>query len=121
MLELVEEALDEVSVAVEEAAEGGDVLAVGHGLDVGPGASTGEILAQGVAVIGAVGQQDLAGPDGRQHVGGAATVVGLAFGELEGDGQPFGVDQSVDLGGQPTARATHATGSVVFFWALAAC
>ena len=30
-------------------------------------------------------------------------------------------DQRVDLGGQAAARSTHATGPVVFFWALAAC
>jgi hypothetical protein len=56
-----------------------------------------------------------------QHVGGAPAVVGLAFGELQRNGQALGIDQGVDLGGQAAARATPATGSVVFFWALAAC
>ena len=121
VFELVEEALDEVAVAVEEGAEGRDVLAVWHRLDVGPGAACGEGLAQGVAVVGAVGQQDLAGAKRCEHVLGAAAVMGLAFGELRGDRQTVGVDQGMDLGGQAAARATHATGSVVFFWALAAC
>ena len=51
----------------------------------------------------------------------AAAVMGLALGQLERDRQAAGVDQGVDLGRQAAARATHATGSVVFFWALAAC
>ena len=56
-----------------------------------------------------------------QHVLSAASVVGLAFREFQRDRQAFSVDQGVDLGGQPAPRATHATGSGVFFWALAAC
>ena len=76
---------------------------------------------QRIAVIGAVAEQDVAALDRGQHVGGAAAVVGLALGELERDGQAVRVDQGVDLGGQPAPRATQATGSVVFFWALAPC
>ena len=78
-------------------------------------------FAQRVAVIGAVGQQDLPRAQRVEHVGGAPSVVGLALGELQSDRQAIGVDQGVDLCGQAAARATHATGSFVFFWALAAC
>ena len=39
----------------------------------------------------------------------------------EPDRQALGIDHGVDLGGQAAARATHATGSAIFFWALAAC
>src|ERR1051326_4342818 len=59
MLELVEEALDEIAVAIEEGAEGRDVDAPRHGLDVGPRAALGQAGAQSVAVVGAVGEQDL--------------------------------------------------------------
>ena len=42
VLELVEEALDEVPVAIQEGAEGGLVDPAGERLDVGPGACAGE-------------------------------------------------------------------------------
>ena len=55
-----------------------------------------------------------------QHVLGAASVVGLAFGELQHDRQAAAIDKGVDLRRQPAARATHATGSPPFF-PFAAC
>lgn len=60
MLPLAEEPLDGIAIAVEEGTEGRDVLAVGHRLDVGPGAARFQAAAQAVAVAGAIGQQDLA-------------------------------------------------------------
>ena len=66
---------------------------------------------QGVGVVGAIGQQNVATAEGAQHVVGAASVMGLALGDLQRDRQAAGVDQRVDFGGQPAARATHATGS----------
>src|SRR5580698_5104600 len=50
VFELVEEAFDEISKAVEIGTERGDVDAPWHGFDVGPGPSFVEGLAQGVAV-----------------------------------------------------------------------
>jgi hypothetical protein len=47
--------------------------------------------------------------------------MGLAFGQLERDRQATGIDQRMDFGGQAAPRATHATGSIIFFWVLAAC
>ena len=91
------------------------------GSDVGSGAARGEALAQGIGIIGAVGQQNVAAAERAEHVLGAAPVMGLAFGELEQDRQAAGVDQGMDFGRQPAARATHATGSRRFFWPLAAC
>jgi hypothetical protein len=116
MLNLVEEALDEVSVPIEEGAEGRDVDAVGHGFDVRPSAALGQAFAQRVAVIGAVGEQDLADLKAGQHVAGAFAVVGLAFGKLERDRIAVCIDESVDLGGQSASRTPHASGwSVVPF------
>lgn len=60
-----EVAFDEVAVPIEEGAEGRPVDASRHRLDVGSGAALGEAVAQRVAVVGAVGQQDLVVADGR--------------------------------------------------------
>src|SRR3546814_3634153 len=97
VLDLAEEALDAVAVAVEEGAEGGSGPALGHRLDVGPGAALREGGPEGVAVIGAIGEQDLAAAEGVEHVGRALAVMGLAFAQLQGDRQAIGVDESVDL------------------------
>ncbi len=91
------------------------------GLDVGPCAASVEALAQSVAIVGAVSQKNLPLDKGIEHVGGAASVMRLAFGQLQIDRQALGVDERMNFGRQTAARATHATGSVVFFWALAAC
>src|SRR5258705_2303031 len=105
VLELVEEALHEIAEAVEKGAESWPVHAPGHGLDVGPGATLGHARAQRVAVIGAVGEQDLARTEGAEHVGGTLAVVGLAGAELQGNRIAVGIDEGVDLGRQSAPRA----------------
>ena len=121
MLEFVEEPLDQIALSIETLVEAWWLEPVWHGLDVGSGAALCEGLAQGIGVVGPVGHEHIAAADRAQHVLGAAAVMGLAFGELQQDRQAAGVDQGVDLGGQPAARTTHATGSRLFFWPLAAC
>ena len=110
VLEFVEEALDEVSLLVEERAEEGDVDPVRHRLDVRPSTLLVDGLAQGIAIVSPVGQQGLARADACQHVGSTAAVVRLAFGEFECDRQPVGIDQGVDLRRQSASRTPHASG-----------
>jgi hypothetical protein len=110
MLELAEEPLDEVAVAVKPRAEGWHVYVWRERLDVGPGAAAGHHGPQGIIVIGTVGDQDLAVADGVQHVGRAASVMCLSLGQLQRNGIPVGIDHSMDLGGQPAPRAPHASG-----------
>lgn len=109
VFELVEEALDEVAVSVEEPAERWWSEPAGHGFHIGPGTACRERLAHEVAVIGPVGEQRLAVADAVEHAGGAAAVMGLALGQFEADGQAMGIDERVDLGGQPAPRAPRAS------------
>src|SRR5690606_28574171 len=111
--ELVEEALNQVAEAVEIGAEGRHVDAARHRLDIGPGATLGQTRSQGVAVIGAVGKQNLARPDGCEHIGGAASVMGLPGAELQHGWVAVGSDHGMDLSRQPAPRAPHASGSNV--------
>jgi len=113
VLNLVEEALDEIAEAMKETTEGGDVDAPGHGFDVGPGSASSDALAQDVAVVGTVTEENLTFSKGVEQVGGTLSIVGLAFGDLQGDRIAVGVHQSVDLGCQSTSRAPHASGSRV--------
>lgn len=65
---------------------------------------------QDVAVIGAVGEQDLATADGVQHIGRAASVVRLSLGQLEQDSVAVGIDDGMSFVGQPALRTPHAPG-----------
>lgn len=105
MLDLVEEAFDEIAISVEERAERRNVDASRHGFDVRPGAALGQAVSEGVAVMGAIGEQGLSGAKAIQHIAGASAVMGLALGELEGNRIAVGVDQGVDLGRRSAARA----------------
>ena len=113
VLELVEEALDLVPVAIQEGTECRRVAPVRHRFDVRPGALGGHGSSQRIAVVGAVSEEGLPGMQPVEHVGGAAAVMGLAFCQLDRDRQAVGVHQRVDLGGQTAARTPHALGSRV--------
>ena len=110
VLELVEEALDEVALAVEEGAERRAPLTVRHRLDASPGAARGEGLAKGVAVVAGVGEEHLAGNDRVEKTACARPVVGLPGREVERDRQAVGIDYGVNLRRQPAPRAPQASG-----------
>lgn len=90
--------------------------AVGHGVDVGPCPAPGRRHAQRIAVTGAVGERDMARPDGAGPVGGGASVMGRAPGQPEADRGAGGVGGRMDPGGQPVPRAVQATGSPGFLF-----
>ena len=121
MFEFVEETLDGIALPVKPTAERWRIETVGHGADVCPGSTFGQPFAQGIGIISSIRKENISRPQGSEHVLGAAAIVGLAFGEFQGDGQPHGIDEGVDLGRQPAPRAAHATGSDRFFLPFAAC
>ena len=132
VLELIEETLNEVAEAVEEGAERRDINASWHRLDIGPATASGYVPAQGIAVIGAVCEENLAFTDLAKHTSGATTIVRLTFRQLQCDRKSVGVDKSMDFRRQAAPRAPHAagvsvtpSGGIRFFGApfltLAAC
>lgn len=108
VLELVEEAFDQVAVSMEERAERGDAFAVPHGSDAGPCSACSQCRAHDVAVIGAVGKQDVPFAQAVEHIVGRASIMRLAFGQLDPDRQAERINECVDLGRQAAAQATHA-------------
>lgn len=87
--------------------------------DVGPCTVRGHLEAQGITVVGAIGEQHAAAAERIKHVGGAPAIVRLSGSELERDRHAVRIDQRVGLGGQSTARAppcicrqAHAPGAV---------
>ena len=107
--DLAEEPLDEVAVSVDEWTEPGNVHAVRHRFDVGPGTAVRQFGSQRVTVVGAIREQHLTFADLVEHVAGAAAVMRLAFRQLNGNRVAVGIDKSVDLGGQPAPRARQWT------------
>ena len=99
VFEFVEEAFDQVAIFVEEVTEHRFDHALRHGADIGPGAARIHFCAQSIGVIGPVGKQDISFTDGIEHVGRAAAIGGLAFGQLEHDRQPHRIDQRMYLRG----------------------
>jgi len=121
MLELVEEALDAVAQPVDGRAERRRVGAMIERADVGIGSPVRDPGAQRVAVVAAIGEQDAVRPERTQHVLATLSVVRLAFGQLQRDGEPVAVDERVDLGRKPAAGTSHATAEPPFLPPLAAC
>ena len=66
-------------------------------------------LAAELARIAAVGEEDLAFAEASQHVGGASTVMRLAFSQFQEDRQTVGVDERMDFRRQPASRTPHAS------------
>jgi hypothetical protein len=117
----MQEALDEVAVAIKERTESWDIDPVRHRLEVGPSALVLQLLTQRIAVVGAVGQRDLLGTEIIEHVDGATPVMGLALGHLAHDRIAVAIDKGMDFGRQSAARAPQASGwSVVPFRGLRA-
>ena len=109
VLELTEEAFDEIAVAIEECTERWLLSAPGDRLDVRPRAARRKALAQSVAVVGAISEQDLTAFERLDQIDGAPPIVRLAFGEFEADRQAIGVHERMDFGGQSASRAPHAS------------
>ena len=91
------------------------------GLTLARAPPRGEVFAQSIGVVGRIGQQRVTAADRAEHIPGTASVMGLSFGEFKKDRQATGIDEGMDFGRQAAPRATHATGSRLFFLPLAAC
>jgi hypothetical protein len=103
VLEFVEEAFDQISEPIKHGTEDRDVGAPWHGFDVGPCGAIGAFLTEGAAIVTSVRQQSLARTDAPEDVGGASSVMGLAFAQLQPDRIAVGVNHRMDFGRQSAA------------------
>ncbi len=120
MLELAEEALDQVALSVEPIAEARLPFAVGFGWDVGRGALLLDQRADAIGVISFVGENDGAGTKVVEQPIGDLAVMRLACGQAEPDREALRIDDSVDLGREPASAATETMIRTPLF-AVAAC
>ena len=103
MLQLGEEPLDQVSLALEPLAEARLPLAVALRRDVRRGTQVLDQLADAVGVVGLVRQHDSARVEMVEQRVGDLPVMCLACGQAEPDREALRVDDDVDLGREPAA------------------
>lgn len=103
MLQLGEETLDQVALAVEPLAEARLPASVALRRDVGRGAPVLDQLADAVSVVGLVGQHDGARAKLVEQRVGDLPVMRLTSGQAEPDREAMRVDDDVDLGCEPAA------------------
>jgi hypothetical protein len=108
VFELVKEAHDEVVVAVDERTERGNVTPLRHRPDVGPGSAFSRSLARSGRRMFPAAKE----PSISQAARPSWAWPSVSLSTI---GRPSGVDERMDFRRQAARRATHATGSVIFF------
>lgn len=103
MLQLGEEALNEVALAVEPLAEAGLPAPVAFRRDVGRRALLLNQFADAIGVIGFVGQHDGARAKMIEQPVNDLPIVRLPGGQAEPDREALRIDDDVNLGREPTA------------------
>ena len=103
MLQLGEEPLDQVALAVEASAEARLPAPVALGRDVGRSALVLDQLADAVSVVGLVRQHDGARAEMVEQRVCDLAVMRLPGGQAEPDRETLRVDDDVDLGREPAA------------------
>ncbi len=121
MLELVEEALDQIALPVGLRTEPRPDDPVLERADVGTRPLLVEFLTDGIAVVAAVGEQHCSLADTIEHVLGRLAIVGLTGREFQLDWQAVAVHECVDLGRIPAAGTAHAIAEPPLLSPLAAC
>jgi len=115
VFELVEEALDEVALAVDFGIDGALELAVALGRDVRRGAMGGDQLDDGAGIIAAVGAGVACRVEAGEQRRHGCLVGGLARAEHEAQRQAAAIDDDVDLGAQSAPRSSDGVIRTPFF------
>ena len=119
MLELIEEALDEVAFAIECEIACPLDLAIGLGRDDGSDPPAGEDGDEGIGIVALVANQGFGLGVFDERLG-ADEIVGLPGREHQLDRIAQGIDEGVDFRGQSAARSADRL-RAVFFRAPAEC
>jgi hypothetical protein len=120
LLQPLEEALDEIALAVEGKVRLPWFLAVGFRRNDGGDVTRLERLDKGVGVVALVGDESLRLDLAQQRLG-LGDVGRLPRRQGENDRIAECVDDGMDLGRQSASRAADGLSLAVFFWAPALC
>lgn len=119
LLELVEEALDEIALFIKAFGVGDVLDAPGMGRDAGAAVLLFDDVPDPVIVVGPISKNDGSFWEVIQQQIRHRGVVGLAGGEFELYRQAIADDTGMELGGQSSATTTDTSISTLFFWAAA--
>lgn len=120
VLQLGEEALDQVPLAVEPSAEVRFCSAVGLWRDVGERPFLAERRPDAIRVVGLVRQHDCPSANMIEQTVGGLAIMALPGGQAQPDRAALPVDDRVDFGREATSGATETMISIPLF-AVAAC
>jgi hypothetical protein len=107
VLQLGEEPLDEVALAVEPLAEARLPAPVALRRDIGRRALILDQLADAIGVVGLVGQHDGSRAEMIEEAIGDLAAVRLPSGQAEPDREALGIDDDVDFGRKPASGASE--------------
>ena len=120
VLQLGEEALDEVALAVETLAEARFPFPIGFGRNVGRGSLLLDQCADAVGIVSLVGQHDRVRAEMIEQRFSGLAIMRLTSGQTEPDREPLRIDDRVDFSREPAPGATETMISIPLF-AVAAC
>ena len=115
LLELVEEALDKVSLTIERLFPAESPLAPAHVGNVGDRTASLDVSSDAVRIVGLVGNDDGAPLEVGQERFDGRQIVRLTGRDEDLDRPALTIDAGVDLGREPSAAAPHTTISTLFF------
>lgn len=98
VLELVEEALDEIALAVEDLAVVTRYPATAGRRDAGSDAALAQELAEPIGIVGLVGDESAVGGDHVDQRAGGTEVMRLTRAQGQAHRQAAAIDHGVDLG-----------------------
>jgi hypothetical protein len=107
VLELAEEALDLIALAVERLGEAGPPFAIRFGGDVGHRTLALDQVSDRIAVISLVGKHNGAGIEPVEQFQRSRRIMCLACSQAEPERETLPVDDGVDLGREATTGATE--------------
>ena len=110
VFEASEHAFNAVSLAIEFLVIGYWLQAVVSSRNTGLDTHGPQSVAEGIAVVPSVPDQNPGGRKGLQHDGGSLVVTGLAFGQQQDQGLAIPIANRVQLGVQAAFRASDAAG-----------
>jgi hypothetical protein len=119
VLELVEEAFDEIALPVEDLAVAPRHAPASGRRNAGPDAPLAQALAEPVCVIGLVAEEAAVGREHIDQGGDGGEVMRLSWRQGQADRQPAAIDDRMDLGSQAAPRAPNRFFTV--FLGAAAC
>ncbi len=119
MLELAEEALDEIALTIDAFVDGAVDKTLAGGRNMGLGAAGPDQVEQCVGVVASI-SDNVAAFETVEQLRGRAQIMGLAGGQHEAYRQAVFIDQSIDLVAQSSTRTAD---GVIFapFFPPAAC